>query len=198
MSKNKDQLKENFEKIIEDMKIIGVPKTLIKDGVFQTNFTANGTKYTVCAPSEVFNFERQIAYQQIETALALNQTPQQIASAFAKLYSNQIRLMGNTGAEWARLQDENLRDCLNYVDAIKGDTKDSRFANLKRVPKALYLCTLFIVKEGEDLSTWSPKLAHEKIDDWIQENLNPFDFFSLALISSRNCQEIMKTDYTAL
>ena len=86
----------------------------------------------------------------------------------------------------------------NFVDAIKGNTKDSKFCDLRRLPKAYYLCTLFIIKEGEDLKAWSPKLAHEKIDDWIKENLNPFDFFSLALHSSKACQEIMKTDYTGL
>jgi|TARA_R110000851_G_scaffold72914_1_gene161178 hypothetical protein len=198
MLEKKDELEENFDKIIEDIKVIGIPKSLIKDGEFQTRFKANGTDYQVFAPSDVFNFNRQIAYQQIETALALNQTPQQIATQVGKLYSNQVRLMGNTGGDWAKMQDENLRDCINFVDAIKGNTEDSNFCNLRRLPKAYYLCTLFIIKEGEDLKAWSPKLAHEKIDDWIKENLNPFDFFSLALHSSIACQEIMKTDYTDL
>ena len=42
MSKNIDQLDENFKKILEDMKVIGVPKSLIKDGEFESPFIANG------------------------------------------------------------------------------------------------------------------------------------------------------------
>ena len=51
-----------------------------------------------------------------------------------------------------------------------------------RFNRALYLCTLFCVTEGEDLTTWSEEIAEAKIDDWNKYGFSVFDFFRLAAI----------------
>jgi len=187
--KNKDPLNETFEQVFEKFNVLNKPKTLVKDGKIPSQFIANGFKYIIAPPEKVFNLNRKAYFDTLEIAFALNRTPQQIADSFVTMYSNQLALSSNTAPnDWMKLQDKNLRDCINFMDSMKDD-------DYKRLPKAYFLCTLFIIKEGEDLSEWSPDLAHEKIEDWTKENLNPFDFFAIALHSSKNCQEIMKPDW---
>jgi hypothetical protein len=182
-------LEESFEAVFEKMGILNKPKHIIKDGKLPTTFEANGTKYIVAPPEKVFNLNRKAYFDTLEIAFALNRTPSQIANSFVTLYSNQLALSSNTDSQsWINQQDKNLRDCINCLDSMKDD-------DYGRLPKAYFLCSLFILKEGEDLALWSPKLAHEKIDDWTKENINPFDFFAIALHSSKNSQEIMRPDW---
>lgn len=185
--KKPDKMRSEFDKVIDRLSIIGEPKSLFEDGKIKTEFEANGNKYAILPMQKVFNFGRQLAYQNFDLAFALNQTPQEIADRFIKLYENQIRLMQATGTDWVKYQDENLRDCLNSVDSMKGEYT-------KRLPAAYYVCTLFIIKEGEDLREWSWEDAWDKIEDWTAENLNPWDFFTLALRSSKNSMEILGKD----
>jgi hypothetical protein len=76
---------------------------------------------------------------------------------------------------------------MNNYDSFKGKYTS-------RYPAALYICTLFIVRENEDLSDWDFDLANEKIDDWVAENLAVVDFFGLALASSQECQNLINND----
>ena len=190
-NEKKDPLNETFNEVFAKMEITNKPKHIIKGGKLPLTFVANGNKYIVAPPEKVFNFNRKAYFDTLEIAFALNRTPQQIAQTSVVIYSNQLALNGNISpSEWVNLQDKNLRDCMNFMDSMKDD-------DYGRLPKAYFLCSLFIIKEGEDLSTWSPALAHEKIDDWTKENINPYDFFAIALHSSRNCQEIMRPDWAA-
>ena len=182
-----DVLQENFDEVLAKFKVINKPKSLIKDGKFETEFEANGVKYRVMPPDQIFNIDRQVAYHNIETAFALNQTPTSIKKRFIETYNNIIRLMKATGEDWQKTMDRLLRDCLNNVDSFKGELTS-------RYPAAYYICTLFIIREGEDLNTWSFEQANEKIDDWVKENLNAVDFFGLALAISNELQEILKEE----
>ena len=47
----------------------------------------------------------------------------------------------------------------------------------------LVICTLYIVKEGEDLSDWSQELCDAKIEDWKNAGISMESFFSLALVT---------------
>lgn len=191
MDKNKDVMRFNFDKALKEIGVTNQPKNLIdENGNLPNEFTANGNKYVIAPPSKVFNFDRQIAYLNFETAFSLNKTPTEIYQAFVKLLQNQIRLMSDNGKEWADIQQENLRDCMNFVDSMRGEDH-------KRLPPAYWMCTLFIIKEGEDLSSWDWKMGLNKIQDWSKENLNPIDFFSLALHFSKSSMETIKNELKA-
>ena len=47
----------------------------------------------------------------------------------------------------------------------------------QRYDDAAYICTLFIVRDGEDLTNWTHGLAEEKIADWDAHNFDFQDFF---------------------
>ncbi len=50
----------------------------------------------------------------------------------------------------------------------------------KREPCVLRICSLFLVTDDEDVTTWSEDLAKQKIEDWQKEGYLIDDFFSLA------------------
>lgn len=174
MGKSKDEMRANFDEIMKEFNIKNPPIDIIENGKVPKMFEANGTKYCLLPPEKAFNFDRQLAYFNLDTAFALMRTPQEIMDSFVKVYHNQIRLMRATTEKWDDIQDENLRDCMNFVDSMRGGYTE-------RLPSAYFICTLFVCKEGEDLSLWNWELAKEKILDWKMANLNPTDFFSLAL-----------------
>ncbi len=180
-----DKVQEQFNKTMEKLGAINAPKSLIESGKFKTEFTANGVKYIVMPADKVFNIDRQVAYNNIETAFALNQTPTSIKERFTITWNTVIRLMKATGDDWQKNMNTLLRDCMNNLDSFKGELTS-------RYPAAYYICTLFIIREGEDLSKWTFELADEKIDDWVKENLNAVDFFGLALASSKELQKILE------
>jgi hypothetical protein len=55
-----------------------------------------------------------------------------------------------------------------------------QYAKEERHHPALYLCTLFIITDDEDVSQWHETLAEEKINDWNVEGYDVRDFFWLA------------------
>ena len=172
--KKKDIMRESFDQIMQRLGITGSPKPLLKNGEIPKEFEANGNKYCILPLEKAFNFDRQLAYFNLDTAFALMKTPQEIMDSFLKVYHNQIRLMQANTSDWQNIQDENLRDCINFVDGMKGEYT-------QRLPSAYFICTLFMIKEGEDLNVWNWEMAIDKIADWKAENLSPTDFFSLAL-----------------
>lgn len=50
----------------------------------------------------------------------------------------------------------------------------------KREPVMLRICSLFLIKDGENVNEWNEELANEKIEDWSKEGYAIDDFFSLA------------------
>jgi hypothetical protein len=183
-----DVLKDKFEETLKKIGVINKPISLIEDGNLKTEFVANGNKYAILPPDKVFNIGRQVAYHNIQTAFALNQTPTQIKQRFNKNLQTVIKLMEAKGADWTKLMETFLRDSLNNIDSFKGEFTS-------KYPMAYYLCTLFFIKEGEDLKEWSFELADAKIDDWIKENINALDFFSIARVFSDESQETLQENY---
>lgn len=49
----------------------------------------------------------------------------------------------------------------------------------KREHIVLRICSLFLITDDEDLTTWSEDLASQKADDWAKEGYSMTDFFSL-------------------
>lgn len=186
-----DKKDKTLEQYLEDtakkIGLINLPKRLVVDGVFQREFIANGKQYIVMNPEQVFNITRQVAYQNLELIFSTNQTPTEIKKRFKETANTLLRLMGAKGQDWEMLCEKLLRDTFNNLDSFKGKYT-SRF------PAALYICTLFIVREKEDLGDWNFDLANDKIDDWTKENLSPVDFFGLALASSKECQNLLEND----
>ncbi len=189
MAEKKDEIQENFDRLAVKLNLVNQPKSILNEGKLVTEFEANGKKYYIFPPKKVFGIGRQLAYWNIETTFGLGRSLLGIYQFFVDQYQGQLQLMrADSKKEWTELQDKNLRRAINHMDSFKENLT-------KRFPPALYMCTLFIVTEDEDLAEWDWKLAEAKIDDWLTENLSPFDFFSLALSFSTRSQEIINAIY---
>lgn len=58
----------------------------------------------------------------------------------------------------------------------------------------LLMCTLFVNREGEDLTRWTEPEANEKIADWEAEGLDIQGFFHLYLHWARNFEGGLLSD----
>lgn len=72
----------------------------------------------------------------------------------------------------------------NFVEAgllIKALEEDLMRITKKRHAVNFMFLTLFIIREGEDLTKWEEEEQNEKIDDWNSEGYNEQDFLELGL-----------------
>jgi len=152
-------------------------------GGFAPYFEANGRKYKIRSASEGIPIKRWTAYEKLNLMFGYNAT-------IDKLYQNQQLTKG-------MLNDillQRAESSYSVIDVIQH--QDSILAGLidfskSRVNKAFYLCTIFIVQEGEDIHNWDSDLAEQKIDDWIKEGFDSTDFFLLARIFSPQWNKII-------
>jgi hypothetical protein len=79
-------------------------------------------------------------------------------------------------------------DGMNVLKALKdiGDLSYNQMAVIKdhnesKFNQTILLCTLFLNRSDEDLTTWDERLASDKIEDWKAEGIDMNDFFLLAL-----------------
>ncbi len=82
-----------------------------------------------------------------------------------------------------------INDAISLADKGRGVEAWSTVLNLRdgiasrldeRSHPALLLCSLFIVTENEDLTTWNEQEQRAKVEDWNKEGYDVNDFFVLA------------------
>lgn len=123
-------------------------------------FEANGHKYYL--ESEITT-ERYKWYEKYSLELAYGLD-------FASVHNN----LGNIIKIFNDGKDVEAKAGLyNMYTSLKTRLED-------RSDRALRLCTLFILREGENPAEYDLKLANEKIKDWEAEGYSMNDFFTLA------------------
>jgi len=93
---------------------------------------------------------------------------------------------------WGRSFDDlfkNLRKAYTLMDEGKNNEPRIIIHNIltgmkqrleQRYHPALMLCTLFVIREGEDQTTYDEEYMKSKIEDWTKEGYDINDFFQLA------------------
>lgn len=151
-------------------------KHLPKDefGRILPNFKASGNKYRILTPEDGIGILRWSILSKMSSVLG---------------YGADVK------TQLSNLQK--AREIVNSVFKGKGDILELgvhlkamedgiRADNEKRYHFAFYTATIFIVREGEDLTTFSDELASAKIDDWNNEGYDAADFFLLVLKEAPN------------
>lgn len=139
------------------------------DGTLKSTFEANGVKYTIRTADEGVSIHRFNEYQKMSGMLGF-------ATTFQKMYDNHqksIKLANGVVSG-----KNTFTDLVLHLNAMQEGILQ---ASEERNSLALYICTLFIIREGEDVTTWSMEQARDKIDDWNREGYHAEDFFFLAL-----------------
>ena len=152
-------------------------------GGFAPYFEANGRKYKIRSASEGIPIKRWTAYEKLNLMFGYNAT-------IDKLYQNQQLTKGMLNDILLQRAESqySVIDVIQHQDSILAGLIDF---SKSRVNKAFYLCTIFIVQEGEDIHNWDSDLAEQKIDDWIKEGFDSTDFFLLARIFSPQWNKII-------
>lgn len=139
------------------------PKELTRINFEAGQFMANGVKYYIQA--DQISVARFIKYEEFSYNVAFDQSFQKVAGTLKEIY--EILTEGDSALQAIHKAAELA---LNQLKAVKefGDT---------RKPAVLWFCTLFFNRAGEDITTWDPALAAEKIQDWEAEGIHMQDFF---------------------
>jgi len=141
-----------------------------KSGKLEQVFQANGNWYKITYWDNGVPIVRWHLYELFSISFAFNRDPVEIFGHNQKA-EQMLRdiLLGNT-----------KKDPLDIIQVLKASREGLLELNPKRFNRAMYLCSLFIIGENEDVRTWSPETAEAKIKDWVAEGFSIRDFFTLA------------------
>ena len=130
----------------------------------EATFEANGNKYRIMKSIPLGRFEAfDILQTEASYGITIQTIVQEDATVLEFLNKQKFIEAGNI--------------IINRVQRLNGKiTKEKTDATLK-------LCTIFIVREDEDVKLWDETIAREKIEDWIAEGIDSTSFFQLAFSS---------------
>lgn len=144
-----------------------LPTHKVTGGILNV-FEANGNKYYILGEEDAFPIERWGLYG-AWTAQFLS------GMSFQSMY--------NTVSKIRQMLDKYVEREIQFSE-ITLQAKASEEELIKttemRYDSGLYIATLFILKEGEDINVWTKAQADEKIMDWGKEGFGVGDFLSLA------------------
>lgn len=140
-----------------------------EDGSFARHFTASGLKNTIRTFEEGISIERYTIFEKLSIGTGFGKSFQALFECFrkAKQYCNDIP---KGKAEFT--------DLAYFLQSVEEGILEK---SEERYNMAFYMCSLFIVEEGEDLVNWSSAEAEAKIDRWKKEGYDARDFLELAL-----------------
>jgi len=143
-------------------------------GQILREFNANGKKYTIRSSEEGIGIYRFSELQKMGLVIGYNATFQQFDDNLLAIENLQL-----SDEPSASIKKKTM---LHTQAMREGIVKVAK----TRYQKAFYMCTLFIVREGEDETQFNSDEAQSKIDDWNTEGYDAGDFLALALNSIPN------------
>ncbi|MGH1338316.1 MAG: hypothetical protein ACRBFS_19485, partial [Aureispira sp.] len=123
--------------------------------------------------------ERGDTLRHLEIAFGLGETAGDVKSAFGKIADQLSTLVTENDA---KKKNEAFLNALGIAHSFSGTLFNDDLGTLRH-GAALYICTLFILPAGADLTKkWSFEAADKVINDWKKENIALHDFFLLAKV----------------
>lgn len=157
-------------------------KKLPRDGgKIARHFEANGIRYTIRTADEGTTIERWSQYEKMSLVVGYD-------ANFQAMYQNLTQAMELCNGVVTK--ENNFTDLVMHLNAMQEGVVSA--AN-SRYNQAMYLCSLFIVRDDEDLTTWSEAEAEAKIADWNAEGYDVQDFLWLALSGLRGFESAYKS-----
>lgn len=131
-------------------------------------FHANGNKYFMLTPQDPFPIVRYGWFSKFAMQFMAN-------ADFTNAYQRRVKFDG--------LLTDYVERRAQYKDLILANEAEKeeilKMSEMRYVP-SLYMATLFIYREGEDMGGWTMAEAEQKIDDWAAEGFGINDFFSVS------------------
>ena len=138
-----------------------------------TEFTANGKTYFVNMDISRLTTSYYEQYESFTTQVFYAMTPDEIFKSITKAQD----LIFSGKAKDAFIDLENIKR------AVAANSP-------RRLKIALWMCTLFVLPDGHDISkTWHPREAEKSIQDWQAEGIGVGFFLTLALSLVKSFKE---------
>ncbi len=131
---------------------------------------ASGSVYKIKTIDEGITFARWNAYEKLSVMFNYDASLQQLMNNNKKSTDMMDSILLGDGKY-------NAKHLLHHLSSLTDGIESN--ANSK-YSKAIYFCTIFIIREDEDETQWSMPIADEKIDDWIKKGYDVIDFLLLA------------------
>lgn len=146
----------------------------LSNGQIAPTFQTKDKTYLIIPPEDGVGFHRwgELMKRLISFQFGMRNSSQIIE------YFNELMASGSELKREGMVNVHYVKGIAMFLDGI---TEQSDERNMV----AAYICTIFIVSEGEDLSKWSVSEADAKIADWNAHNYDFNDFFTLALRLSK-------------
>jgi hypothetical protein len=147
-----------------------ITKSLPRDenGELKSHFQANGKTYRILSESDMFPISRWGLYSKFTAQYLSGQD-------FQGMYHT-LSGINDTVNGYA----DRTKVFTDIVLSIKAAMEGLMEMSKVRFDSSLYLSTLFILSDGEDITEWSLADADIKIEDWSKEGYRVDDFFTLA------------------
>lgn len=148
-------------------------------GELSRYFEANGNKYRILDPTtDGITIDRYTKFQQMSLVAGYNTT----FAGFTKNIDRASEIVNNI----VRGKNE-LTDLILHLAGMKRGIVD---AMNNRFDLTFAFCTIFIVREKEDLTSYDEGLAEEKVADWNAEGYDVQDFFLLSRVMIESYKSI--------
>ncbi|MDZ7876103.1 MAG: hypothetical protein U5L45_00455 [Saprospiraceae bacterium] len=141
------------------------------DGNFARKFTANGINYKILSVNDAMSIERYTEFSRLSAVVGFGADFNGLLGHLDQI-AKDILLIDSK-------EPISKLAAIARIQAVKDAVIDT---SKERFNQAMYFCSLFIVRDGEDLTRWDFEDATEKISDWNTEGYKGTDFFSLAAL----------------
>lgn len=147
-------------------------KELKKIDLAEGSFIANGNKYTILSAIPLSRYRE---FKKLQARLVYGMDVKTLLSNCIKAF-NYLNSPKPEPANAAIV----IHNIMNGIKDMEDESRED---------PAIAICSLIIIRDGEDVGTFDKALSSEKISDWEKEGLDPNDFFQLALISMETFKE---------
>jgi hypothetical protein len=135
-------------------------------------FEASGRKYRFIKPGDPIGIKKWQEYEKLKIVAGVGRSFVEIANTL-----KEVNALLGADKPFADIRTEGIL----LVDSLRRSIIDM---SNERHSKFLYLCTIFIYRDGTNPAEWDFETATEVIEDWAAEGMDEQDllFFSLCLI----------------
>lgn len=164
----------NFRKKAEMIRLVD-PKT----GAFVSQFDTKEHRYYIRTAEQGVGMRRYVELKKGLSMVGFNVSlPEQLAGL------RRIKEAANTLVTPKPRLDNLFAEIQNQEMGLS--------AGNRKWDYSYFVCTLFIVREDEDLTKWDESLAEQKIEDWAESNIHEQDFFLLSMLYQARLNEWWK------
>lgn len=156
----------------------GLPVT--QSGQLSSTFKTEDHTYYIVHPEDGIGFERWSELNKLLVPMQFGQRDFEAVKAYWTGFMNETVNNGNL----SDIKVDIVQRVSSFLDGVTEQTD-------KRWHQGAYLCSLFVIREGEDLTKWNRSLAEDKIEDW---NNSGFDFQQFFFVAA-NLSDTFLTVY---